>query len=291
MLTKKMACHSEPSPLWVSWSGKEKLKIKDCDEKLTISNANEFLNNNPEYVTFIGSYITLEKPLLKYFKRVSYRRNVVTNFDINSNDPNSRISTLDKILIAGCSPVYFSMRRAKNFKKSILEQKLNTYETTQEVSDQIILAVGGKIHFSEDVMLLRDETKIDYQYYWNRHDENTYFNQECMLLALARLTKAYPKCAASLESFFEVRKQKIKTNGDQNTSLLLEIHRKVNLQLFLPRTGFLNGFVIFLFSFINRTLRVLSEHLMYRSYRKQLEKELGKAVVSELFTIIGTNKL
>ena len=263
---------------------------EDCFHPDYLKHANVFLKNNPEYVTFIGKYITFEKPLFKFLKRVSYRRNVITNFDINSDDPSCRISTLDKILIAGCSPVYFSMRRAGNFKKSILAQKSSIYETSQEVVDQITLAIGGKIYFSEDVMLLRDETKIDYQYYWNRHDEETYFNDECMLLAQERLTKEYPKYAASLESFFEVRNQKIKTKDDQQTNLLLEIHRNVNAQM-LPRNGFLNLLVRYVVLFNNLALRLLSEYLLYRSYRSQLERELGKAVVSDLFTVIGTNKL
>lgn len=263
---------------------------EDCFHPDYLRSANLFLQNNPEYAAFIGKYVTFERPLFKYLKRVSCRRNVVTNFDINSDDPSCRISTLDKLIIAGCSPVYFSMRRAGNFKKSILGQKLNTYETTQEAVDQITLAIEGKIYFSEDVMLLRDETKIDYQYYWNRHDEETYFNDECMLLAQARLTKIYPECAASLESFFEVRNQKIKTIDDQQTNLLLEIHHNVNAQM-LPRTSFLNLLVRYVFLFTNLALRVLSEYLMYRSYRNQLEKEFGKAVVSDLFTVIETNKL
>ena len=264
---------------------------EDCFHPSYLRNASEFLHDHPDYVSFIGSYVTQERPLFKFFKRVSSRRNVVTNFDINSNDPNSRISTLDKIIIAGCSPVYFSMRRAKNFKDSILQQKLNEYLTTREVLDQVMLAVGGKIYFSEDVMLLRDETKIEYQYLRDRQDEDTYFNDECMLLALTRLTETYPKCAASLESFFEIRKPNIKIGEDKRSNLLLEIHRKVNLQLSLPHTGFLNKIIMFSISNSNRALRVLSEHLMYRFYRTQLEKEFSKAAVSNLFTVIETNKL
>ena len=126
-----------------------------------LERAESFMLKNSEYSGYIGRYITFARPLL-WFKRISHARDFVTCIDIGFNDPIRRLSLCSSTLLAGCSPVYFSIRRRLQLVESLHAQMSMRYESTKELTDQAHLALSGKLYFSKELMLIRDESKIDY---------------------------------------------------------------------------------------------------------------------------------
>jgi glycosyltransferase domain-containing protein len=139
-------------------------------------NATNFMNDNLEYSTYIGRYVTLGKPFL-CFNRFTHPRSVITNFDINQNSPSRRIGLLSKVILSGCSPLYYGCRRVSQLKKSLEIQASLDVWSSYEIVDQIIVSYQGKIKFSPELMLFRDESKIAYIQVDNRQDNENYFNE------------------------------------------------------------------------------------------------------------------
>lgn len=142
-----------------------------------INNAKLFMDMNQDYSSYIGRYITLCKPFLG-LNRLSHFRDFINENDISMNDSYRRVSTLMTMILIGCSPVYFSIRRNNQLIDSIKMQLKMELESAAELADQTVLALSGKIKFVNEVMLLRDETNIGYKHYEYRHDEISYINKK-----------------------------------------------------------------------------------------------------------------
>jgi glycosyltransferase domain-containing protein len=141
-----------------------------------LENANRFLNENPDYAAYLGKYITFGKPLGP-LRRMVHVRNVVNAYDINHEDYDHRIALLSYATSVGTTTVYWGVRRAKQMYFSMKQRGPLHFQTSQEIVDQILLAFMGKIKFTNEPMLLRDETRFEYVYEADREDTFNYFPQ------------------------------------------------------------------------------------------------------------------
>lgn len=142
-----------------------------------VKKSKDFMDNNKDYSTFIGRYITF-CPSLLFLNRISHFRDYIVNADINSDEPYQRAIKLFTLVLVGCSPVFFSIRRKDQLIKSLEKQLLVNLESTEELMDQTSLALEGKIMFNDEPMLLRDETNYGYTYYKKRHDQDSYITED-----------------------------------------------------------------------------------------------------------------
>ena len=142
-----------------------------------IKDSETFMLDNLDYSSYIGRYITLCRPILS-LNRISHFRDYITINDIDMVEPYRRLTTLLTMVLVGCSPVFFSVRRNNQLIQSIKCQLQMDLESTQELVDQASLALTGKIKFVDKVMILRDETNLGYRYYETRHDPNCYITAE-----------------------------------------------------------------------------------------------------------------
>ena len=142
-----------------------------------INDSEVFLRANPDYSSYIGRFITLCRPILG-LNRISHFRDYITVNDISMTEPSRRLTTLMTMILVGCSPVFFSIRRNNQLIQGIKCQLQVGLESTQELVDQASLALSGKIKFVDKVMLLRDETNLGYRFYDTRHDPENYITDK-----------------------------------------------------------------------------------------------------------------
>ena len=142
-----------------------------------VKKSKDFMDNNKDYSTFIGRYITF-CPSFLFLNRISHFRDYIVNANINNDDACQRVIKLLTLILVGCSPVFFSIRRKEQLIESLENQLLVNLESTEELIDQTTLALSGKIMFDSEPMLLRDETNYGYKYYDKRHDIHSYITLE-----------------------------------------------------------------------------------------------------------------
>lgn len=145
-----------------------------------LTRAKRFMHENADYSGYVGRYVTFLKPVLG-LNRISHFRDFVIDLDIDHDSSPRRLAVLASAVLVGCSPVFFSVRRNAQLKESIRSQLELRLESAQELLDQAVLAAQGKIRFIPDVMLLRDETNLGYEYYETRHDAESYIDNESLL--------------------------------------------------------------------------------------------------------------
>lgn len=177
----------------------------------------KFLEENPDYSTFVGRYITFLKPL-GFLHRRSHDRDVIVDLNINQESFERRCSLLSQTVLVGCSPVYWGPRRVKQLLCSQNAQSKLHYLTSREMLDQVILSYQGKIHFNNTPMLLRDETKLGYVVTDDRQDINNYFAEDEKMNLLSILeeiggkslkTSAYSFCDKFSTEFTDNQKPSI----------------------------------------------------------------------------------
>ncbi|MDC1160480.1 TIGR00180 family glycosyltransferase [Luminiphilus sp.] len=109
------------------------------------------------YVCVWGSYVTWQKKLFG-LPRVSSWRNVILKEDISHSDPVQRCFHLRKVLEFGCAPVFWSVRPASIFIRSIEAFDGLKYGSAAEFVDQTLLPILGPVRLIDLPMLWRDET-------------------------------------------------------------------------------------------------------------------------------------
>ena len=141
------------------------------------SEAQNFMEANNDYSSYIGRYVTLCKPIFG-FKRLSHFRDYITDCDISMTDPMRRLSLLMTMNMIGCSPVFYSIRRNNQLITSLKCQLQVHFASTGELVDQAMLSLSGKVKFVDKAMLLRDETNLGYQASSIRNDPDVYINEK-----------------------------------------------------------------------------------------------------------------
>lgn len=116
-----------------------------------------FAESAPNYVCVWGSYVTWQRRLFG-LPRVSSWRNVILNEDICHRDPVQRCFHLRKALEFGCAPVFWSVRPASIFIRSIEAFDGIKYGSAAEFVDQTLLPILGPVRLIDIPMLWRDET-------------------------------------------------------------------------------------------------------------------------------------
>ena len=143
-------------------------------EKFCFNSYNIMLHDQ-SLSTVIGSYLTFWTPFLQVLPRLSLRKLVPTSFRITGN-------FLDKICTHSCFqnslklPSLFYGPQYKDTFRDYLN-KVEEHElkySTCELLHQFHLLLNGDILFLEEIMLLRDETRIDYFVESRRQGDDTY---------------------------------------------------------------------------------------------------------------------
>lgn len=153
-----------------------------------IDRAELFLNNNVDYSMYVGRYITFLRRL-GFISRVSGERDVITTKNISYLSILRRCSMLVHMITVGCSPVYWGVRRAKDFQNSLIMQSKLNKASSGELLDQLYIAASGKIQFDNVPMFLRDETKVGVKLRDDKHDLKTYIDIEDITYIKNELTK------------------------------------------------------------------------------------------------------
>lgn len=240
-----------------------------CSEYL--ENSRDFLRENPEYSAFIGRYFTLSKPLFR-LHRATHLRTRATKVNLNYERPEQRVNFLSHMLLSGCSPLFFGVRRAIDYKKSIEIQKDLQIETSQEIIDQLYLALRGKIMFTDDLMLLRDETKIGYQYYQSRHNDRTYFQDvefDTVREILASELSLSSAERLSVELFCDVRSTKVEV---ENVSLAINHVTKE----ICKHSSYLTGKQSRNVFWLSKLLCLIEELVHFRLDKRSLKYKIGR---------------
>lgn len=240
-----------------------------------LSSAELFLTKNPSYSAFLGRYFTLCRPVMG-LHRSTHLRSRITQCNIDYDDGDRRLNVLSHVLLAGCSPVFFGVRRAGDFKKSLSLQNMFNIETTQELVDQIYLALKGKIKFSDDLMLLRDETKIGYKYYETRHDAQTYFNEselEHLVSVISDEMHLDTLTSAAVERFCDLRR----TRESYDSMSIALILNKNEICKHKDFTDKIQSKTLF---YISKALEVVEELIYFQIDKKKIGKDIGRHFLS-----------
>jgi hypothetical protein len=147
---------------------------------------NQFLLDNADYSVVVGRYITFQKPL-GCLHRVSNTRSQIIDLDINNSDSLERASMWSAALIAGCSPLFWGLRRAKAYKITLGLQDKAFPGATQELLDQACMCFEGNIRLVPNLMFIRDETKVGDSFVENHHNLEEYISQDDLRIVFEKL--------------------------------------------------------------------------------------------------------
>lgn len=129
-----------------------------------LKNSINFLEKNKDFSGYYGSVITFLKPLL-FIPRVSFQKSTPqVDLFIDSDNSVERIMSYLTLNSNVVPFTYYSTRRTKDFLnlyKKINSLKLN--EMSEELLDQIHIAYSGKMFFNNEIMIIRDESKVNYK--------------------------------------------------------------------------------------------------------------------------------
>jgi hypothetical protein len=252
-----------------------------------IDHSEGFLLENVEYSSYIGRYITLGKPLLG-INRLVHGRDFITSLDLSNSDPTLRLIGLLQAILVGSSPVFFAARRRSQLLKSLEAQMKVKFDSTQELVDQVYLALSGKIRFDKQPMLLRDETNIGYKFYESRHDPDLYITPKDIKRLKALVShdfeiKNLDFCLNVLENMWSPMDDK----DNNSTSIPLARHKKYysSYENFEGQTSFEANVI--------RTIAkigiVLSEFISWPLTRRVLNLTFGKSVINKFSKLIPTH--
>jgi len=179
---------------YVSCQGQDDLALRIRDYLLTIDNdvvaigndedillpsfledAFEFMLVNPSYSAYVGGYLTVCRSIIG-LKRVSYWTDTFRGISIEHEDPEVRIVNFQRMNGHGISPIYWSVRRREVLIKSLGFAEHLKYSSSSEFMDQITCCALGKIKQTKSFMLIRDESKIEYEGYHNRDAGEQYID-------------------------------------------------------------------------------------------------------------------
>ena len=151
--------------------------------------AYNIMSSNIAVSTVIGSYITSLTPFLRLFPQVSFKRLVPFNYSI-SGSVTDKISTFMFLnSTSRLPPLFFGPRRKYqlfNILKKVVDLPIK--QSTEELIDQFILLEQGDVQLISSLMLIRDETRVNYVIEPIRMDENFYISTSDMKHALESIT-------------------------------------------------------------------------------------------------------
>jgi glycosyltransferase domain-containing protein len=185
---------------YVSCQGQDDLALRIRDYLLTIDNdvvaigndediflpsfledAFEFMLGNPSYSAYVGGYLTVCRSIIG-LKRISYWTDTFRGISIEHEDPEVRIVNFQRMNGHGVSPIYWSVRRREVLIKSLGFAEQLKYSSSSEFMDQITCCALGKIKQTKSIMLMRDESKIEYEGYHNRDAGKQYIDDNDLVL-------------------------------------------------------------------------------------------------------------
>ena len=235
-----------------------------------LKKANEFLTKNKDYSIYIGKYLNYKKSLGLF--RIHYWRDAFSNCDIDNENPFTRLLLLQRVMNIGCSPIFWSVRKAGNFKKSFSITKKIELANSQELADIIFCCLEGKIKINNEIMLLRDEMSQakNMSERDDRSDPDNIINidsREEMINAF----KEYEifKNNEIMESYLDWYFKRMKSN--LNVSFNFHQHKKSYSSLENPNNYFLFSIIIKLdriFKLINECLYNLAWNIKWISLKR-----------------------
>ena len=126
-------------------------------------NSVNFLNKNPEYAGYYGSVLTFLRPFFIFPRLSLHKSSPPSEIYIDSENKIERIITYLTLNLNNLPFTFYSVRRTKDFLNLYNKiHKLDLYEISEEVLDQIHIASSGKLFFGKEIMIIRDETKNNY---------------------------------------------------------------------------------------------------------------------------------
>jgi len=131
------------------------------------------LQENSDYVVAAGRYITSARPIFG-LRRISYWTDSFLGMDVDNNDSATRVINFQRLNTGGVPPLYWSVHRRSAFiEGSRLGLRLK-FSGAVELMNQITSCVLGKIWISDQPMLLRDESRLNYVPEANRDEGELY---------------------------------------------------------------------------------------------------------------------
>lgn len=131
------------------------------------------LQEHSDYVVATGRYITSARPIFG-IRRISYWTDSFLGLDVDDNDSATRVINYQRLNAGGVPPLHWSVHRKSAFiEGSRLGLRLK-YSGAVELMNQITSCVLGKIWISEQPMLLRDESRLNYVPEANRDEGKLY---------------------------------------------------------------------------------------------------------------------
>ena len=221
-----------------------------------LNNAYQFLSKNKDYSIYNGRYLNYKKSLGLF--RIHYWRDAFSNCDIDNENSFSRLLLLQRVMSIGCSPIFWSVRKAGNFKKSFSITKKIKLANSQELADIIFCCLEGKIKINNEIMLLRDETTQveNMSERDDRSDPDNIINidgREEMINAFNEYQKFERNLIVDshLDWYFK------KINLNENISYNFHQHRKSYSNLENIDNYFIFNFIIFL----DKAFKIVNEFL------------------------------
>lgn len=184
----------------ISCQGQDDLALRIRDYLLTIDNdvvaigndedvflpsfledAFQFMFGNPSYSAYVGGYLTVCRSIIG-LKRISYWTDTFRGTSIEDEDPEVRVVNFQRMNGHGISPIYWSVRRREVLIKSLGFAEHLKYSSSSEFMDQITCCALGKIKQTKSLMLIRDESKVEYKGYDNRDAGEQYIDDSDLAL-------------------------------------------------------------------------------------------------------------
>lgn len=169
-----------------------------------IQNSIKFLEKNQDYSGYFGSILTFLKPLLKIPRVSLHKSGTQEDLDINSNNNIERLITYLTLNINIVPFTFYSVRRSKDFLKLYTDEyySLEMYGMSEELLDQINFPLSGKMFFSDELMVLRDESKCNHIEIANKEHPEESIPSEDIDTILSFIKNNYEIDFASCEVFF-----------------------------------------------------------------------------------------
>lgn len=135
------------------------------------------LNERPDYVVATGRYVTSARPLLG-MRRITYWTDTFLGMDIDDDDPAVRVVNFQRLNSGGVPPLYWSVHRKSSFMQSSRLALRLSYSGASELMNQVTSCVLGKIWISDQPMLLRDESRMQYVPEHDRDEGELYIGED-----------------------------------------------------------------------------------------------------------------
>ena len=242
-----------------------------------------FLNKNPDYTIHIGRYISYSKPILK-LHRVNFSRDTISDLNIDCEDPNLRSHLFLTSLMAGCSPIFWGVRKCKYFKETLKFQSKMSLGSASECSDQILMCYLGKLMFSKTPMLIRDETKVKQKIKSDQRDNDNYIKRGDAEIAISEFNQCFGNsCSDIAKQFFSLYDRKYSNN--EGTNIALQILKRPALYFKAYwGTAYEKKYLRYC-NLISKIFLVFHEVIWALIINTQLKKRFGTKVIKNILKI------